>query len=399
MAWKGLHLTQPARLSLADGQCCVKQDDGEVRVSIEDLAWIVLDTPHATLTSTLISACMDAGVAMIFTDSRHTPSGLVLPFHRHHRQGAVAKLQIEAKDAAQEAPVAGAGSRERFPIRPRRWRRSTMTMRRRSRRSPAMSSQTIPTMWKRAQRASTGAGCSTISSATTPSDRRNKLLNYGYAVVRAGVARALVASGFLPAFGLKHDGAANAFNLADDVVEPFRPFVDLLGAQNLRRRRGQERRTFARRPPRHGGRAAYRCQGRRRRSVAAGRGGDGGGKVSSARWRTRRPSLLELPVLERSAMKSEEVRFVWMFVFFDLPVGTKTDRRWATKFRNFLKDDGFLMLQLSVYARVCRGEDAADKHASARDEKLAAEGQRAYASGYRQAVCAHEAHARRGHVQ
>ena len=62
-------------------------------------------------------------------------------------------------------------------------------------------------------------------------------------------------------------------------------------------------------------------------------------------------------------MKPEEVRFVWMFVFFDLPVGTKADRRWATKFRKFLKDDGFLMLQLSVYARVCRGEDAADKHA------------------------------------
>lgn len=62
-------------------------------------------------------------------------------------------------------------------------------------------------------------------------------------------------------------------------------------------------------------------------------------------------------------MKTDEARFVWMFVFFDLPVGTKADRRWATKFRRFLKDDGFLMLQLSVYARVCRGEDAADKHA------------------------------------
>ncbi len=61
-------------------------------------------------------------------------------------------------------------------------------------------------------------------------------------------------------------------------------------------------------------------------------------------------------------MKTEEVRFVWMFVFFDLPVGTRTDRRHGTRFRNFLKDDGFLMLQFSVYARVCRGEDAADKH-------------------------------------
>ena len=61
-------------------------------------------------------------------------------------------------------------------------------------------------------------------------------------------------------------------------------------------------------------------------------------------------------------MKSAEVRYMWLFVFFDLPVGTKPDRRNATRFRNFLKDDGFLMLQFSVYARVIRGEDAVDKH-------------------------------------
>jgi CRISPR-associated protein Cas2 len=59
---------------------------------------------------------------------------------------------------------------------------------------------------------------------------------------------------------------------------------------------------------------------------------------------------------------AEEVRILWMFVFFDLPVKTKGERRAATRFRNFLKDDGYMMLQLSVYARVCRGEEAADKH-------------------------------------
>lgn len=63
-------------------------------------------------------------------------------------------------------------------------------------------------------------------------------------------------------------------------------------------------------------------------------------------------------------MKSDEVRYMWLFVFFDLPVGTKAERRAATRFRNFLKDDGFLMLQFSVYARVCRGEDGLDKHQS-----------------------------------
>lgn len=61
-------------------------------------------------------------------------------------------------------------------------------------------------------------------------------------------------------------------------------------------------------------------------------------------------------------MKSDEVRILWLFVFFDLPVGTKGERRAATRFRNFLKDDGYMMLQWSVYARVCRGEEAIDKH-------------------------------------
>lgn len=61
-------------------------------------------------------------------------------------------------------------------------------------------------------------------------------------------------------------------------------------------------------------------------------------------------------------MKSEEVRILWLFVFFDLPVGSKAERRAASRFRNFLKDDGYMMLQYSVYARVCRGEDAAEKH-------------------------------------
>lgn len=53
---------------------------------------------------------------------------------------------------------------------------------------------------------------------------------------------------------------------------------------------------------------------------------------------------------------------MWLFVFFDLPTVTKPEKRAAAKFRQFLKDDGFLMLQWSVYARICRGEDGSDVH-------------------------------------
>jgi CRISPR-associated protein Cas1 len=227
MAWKGLHLTQPSRLSLADGQCCVKRDDGEVRIAIEDLAWVIVDTPHATFTSTLISACMEAGVAIVFTDARHTPSGLMLPFHRHHRQAAVAKLQIEAKDS----------------LRRRMWQ--ALIRRKIQNQSAvltAVGKADAATLKEIARHVEPGDPDNVEARAARfywsrlfadftrddPSDRRNKLLNYGYAVVRAGVARALVASGFVPALGVSHQGAANAFNLADDLFEPFRPFVDRL---------------------------------------------------------------------------------------------------------------------------------------------------------------------------
>ncbi|MGO9743231.1 MAG: CRISPR-associated endonuclease Cas2 [Roseiarcus sp.] len=65
---------------------------------------------------------------------------------------------------------------------------------------------------------------------------------------------------------------------------------------------------------------------------------------------------------------------MWLFVFFDLPVGTKTERRHASRFRNFLKDEGFLMLQWSVYARVNRGEEAVDKHLARLSKRLPPKG-------------------------
>ena len=53
---------------------------------------------------------------------------------------------------------------------------------------------------------------------------------------------------------------------------------------------------------------------------------------------------------------------MWLFVFFDLPVGTKAERGTATRFRNFLLKDGYMMVQFSVYARICNGQDRVDKH-------------------------------------
>lgn len=232
MAWKGLHITKPTRLSLADGQICVKQDEGEVRSALEDIAFIVIDTPQAALTSALVSAAMEAGVAIVFADGKHTPSGLTLPFHRHHRQGGIARLQMAAKGGLRKRlwqTIVRAKIDNQAAALELSGHADAATLKEIARHVAPDDPQNVEARAARFYWSRLFADF----TREDEKDRRNKLLNYGYAVVRAGVARALVGSGFIPAFGLKHEGAANAFNLADDLVEPFRPFVDLLAAKTF----------------------------------------------------------------------------------------------------------------------------------------------------------------------
>lgn len=227
MAWKGVHLSQPARLSLADGQMVVDQADANVRLPLEDVAWLVVDTPQATLTAGLLSACMAAGVAVIFTDHTHTPNGIALPFHGHHRQAEMAWKQVET----------GA------PLKKRLWQ---AIVRRKILNQSAMLADLgrdgAAVVAEMARHVGSGDPGNVEARAARQywqnlfdgfrredeDDRRNKLLNYGYAVIRSAIARALVAYGLLPAFGIHHASVANAFNLADDLIEPFRPFADRL---------------------------------------------------------------------------------------------------------------------------------------------------------------------------
>jgi CRISPR-associated protein Cas1 len=225
MAWRGVHVTNPARLSLADGQLVVEQADGCARLPLEDIGWVVVDTPQATVTMALLSACMAAGVAVVATDGRHTPCGVMLPFHGHYRQGAVAAVQ------------AGVSA----PLRKRLWQ--AVVRRKIENQAAALGQCGRDGRAVAAMAALVGSGDAENVEARAAreywgtlfegfrrgdgTDKRNMLLNYGYAVVRAAVARGLVAAGLLPAFGIGHASASNAFNLADDMVEPLRPLVDV----------------------------------------------------------------------------------------------------------------------------------------------------------------------------
>lgn len=227
MAWKGVHLSKPAKLSLADGHMAVDQDGDVIRLPLEDVAWLVLDTPQASLTAALMSACMECGIAVIFTDRTHTPNGIALPFHAHHRQAETAWKQtamgaplkkrlwqgiVQRKILNQAANLETLGKDGAKVV-------AEMARHVRSGDPDNIEARAARQYWQ-----------SLFSGfrREDDSDRRNKLLNYGYAIIRSAVARALVANGLLPAFGIHHASISNAFNLADDLIEPFRPFADHL---------------------------------------------------------------------------------------------------------------------------------------------------------------------------
>jgi CRISPR-associated protein Cas1 len=224
MAWRGLYVSKATRLSLADKQIVAKQDETEARIPIEDVAWIVIDSPQVVLTTALIAACMDAGMVIVTTDSTHTPNGLLLPFHRHHRQAEIAELQVGLS----------------LPLKKRIWQAVIRTKIDNQAANLTACGQDPRALQGMASLVGSGDPDNTEARAARAywprlftdfvrdddSDKRNALLNYGYAVVRSAVARGLVAVGLIPALGVFHASQTNAFNLADDIVEPFRPFVD-----------------------------------------------------------------------------------------------------------------------------------------------------------------------------
>lgn len=232
MAWRGLHIANPGELSRRNGQLVVKQDDGEATFPVEDIAWIVLDTPQLTISAALLGTLAESGVALIVVDGRHHPAGILLSFHQHHAQAAIAHSQIAMSQ----------------PLKKRLWQRLVVAkienqaaMLRSVGRDEA---QTLSAMTNRvasgdpdnieAQAARLYWSALFERFKRHDDDRRNALLDYGYAVVRAALARACTASGLLPAFGIHHASRTNAFNLVDDLIEPFRPVVDRLAHRRER---------------------------------------------------------------------------------------------------------------------------------------------------------------------
>ncbi|HEV2471406.1 MAG TPA: type II CRISPR-associated endonuclease Cas1 [Chthonomonadales bacterium] len=222
-----VEIGSPAALVYRDGHLRIERAGGSVAlVPIEDLGVLVLDQPQVTLTAPLLTACAEANVAVVVCDARHTPTALLSPFEGNTLHLKVLRGQVEAgapvkkrlwQTIVRAKICAQAGALKR--ICGEDFRLGALAAFVRSGDPENVESRAARAYFHRLfgdgfVRDRYGQGV-------------NQMLNYGYAIVRAAVARAIVGAGLHPALAVHHSNQYNPFALADDLVEPLRPLVDV----------------------------------------------------------------------------------------------------------------------------------------------------------------------------
>lgn len=229
MIKRTLYFGNPAYLKTAREQMIIELlEDGETKTTpIEDIGLLILDHKQITITQALIAKLMANNVALITCNYTHHPTGLFMNLDGHSLQSQKFRDQIAAtvplkKQLWQQTIIAKISNQATLLQQERTDNRLMLKLARavRSGDSNNCEAQAAVYYWnnlfpeflqfKRAREGSPP----------------NNLLNYGYAILRALVARSLVTSGLLPTLGIHHRNQYNAYCLADDIMEPYRPFVD-----------------------------------------------------------------------------------------------------------------------------------------------------------------------------
>jgi len=244
MIKRTLYFSKPAYLSKKNNQLFIKypveknsyeQGSKIISVPIEDIGIVLLDNPQITLTHGLMTALLENNAAVVTTDKKHIPSGLFLPLESNVLQSERFADQINAS----------------VPLKKQLWQQ-TISAKIRNQAS-VLNLVKKPTnkmlYWAKKVRSGDPDNYEGRAAAyywknifpfeedfirDREGEAPNQLLNYGYAILRAVVARGLVASGLLPTLGIHHHNKYNAYCLADDIMEPYRPFVDFLVYQIIR---------------------------------------------------------------------------------------------------------------------------------------------------------------------
>ena len=225
MLKKSILLENKASLSTKNLQLIIKTETRESSIPIEDIGYLVIDHPEIFLSIPAMNLLIENNAAVIICNTNHLPNGMILNLNSHHIQQEIFKNQINAT----------------VPLKKQLWQQTIIEK---------ITNQGVLLQKLSNQKnnfeflaSKVLSGDSTNMEGVAASfywktffeqkfkrerfgDYPNNFLNYGYAILRAATARALSGSGLLNTLGIHHKSKYNAFALADDIMEPFRPIVD-----------------------------------------------------------------------------------------------------------------------------------------------------------------------------
>ncbi len=230
MGWRSVMISRPAKLRREHFSLAIEQEQTAF-VPFEDIAIIVLNHREILLTHPVLSACADYGIGLYATGDNHQPNGVFLPFLAHSRTTRLMRKQMDiSRPLAKQAwanivrrKIENQATVLRFCAKNGVDRMDSYARRVRSGDTENLEGQAAAFYFTQLF----GQGFYRAEERWV-----NAALDYGYAVLRGAIARGLVAHGMHPPIGLFHASEQNAFNLADDLIEPFRPLVDLHVAKN-----------------------------------------------------------------------------------------------------------------------------------------------------------------------
>ena len=228
MLKRALFFSTPYCLSLRDGQMIIhtrEAPDQRKSIPIEDIGFVVLENQQVSITLPLLNALSDNNVAVIFCGENRMPNAMLMNLDSNRTQGESYRDQIEASEPLKKGlwkQIVEAKVRNQAALLRKLGRDGDKLkpyyMNVKSADADNREGIAAKIYWSELF----GAEFNRSREGSPP----NNLLNYGYTLLRAAVARAIMGSGLFPAFGIFHRNRYNAFPLADDLMEPYRPYVD-----------------------------------------------------------------------------------------------------------------------------------------------------------------------------
>lgn len=227
MSWRIINITRACDLRVKHSQLLYKTEEEEISLPLEDISIIILENAQIVLSNYLISECAERNIVIFTCDKSHKPNGVFLPYYNHSRYSEVSYMQIYMSQ----------------PLKKRLWQ--LIIISKIENQAKILQNYNIKTsdfLLNLSEKVQSGDVTNVEAQAAVlywgnlfetkfkrhNCDIINSALDYGYAILRGAIAREVAASGLIPCLGVHHSNKLNAFNLVDDLIEPFRPVVDAL---------------------------------------------------------------------------------------------------------------------------------------------------------------------------